>query len=216
MNGKHATPRRPGRAAAILLLAALVLGTHVRPVAAQDEWFGPDKVLHFIGGFLVTSVTYTIARNALDWEHEDARLAGFTAGIAASIAKEVYDGLSWRGTASGKDLVWDGLGIGFGMVLLNNVDLGRCGSTAAGPEGLRLYVRLQRGLPSLSGFRPPPAERALFPFHAVDATRPSSRWGVVIPFRATGVGSVPGVPNPIDSLDRPVSLTNLRGNPPGD
>jgi uncharacterized protein YfiM (DUF2279 family) len=104
-----------------VLISVILSSGFPRPASAQDEWFAPDKLLHFLGGFLVTSVTYTVALNAFDNDHEDARLYALAAGMAASIAKEAYDGLSGTGTPSGKDLVWDGMGIGFSLVLINQL-----------------------------------------------------------------------------------------------
>lgn len=90
-------------------------------VGAQDDWFGADKLLHFIGSFLTTSVSYTIAASAWDLDHDKARMVGAAAGVAVSIGKEVYDSLSGQGYASGKDLFWDGIGIGMGMVMINQM-----------------------------------------------------------------------------------------------
>ena len=88
---------------------------------AQDDWFGADKFLHFIGSFLATSVSYTIAASAWDLDHDKARMVGAVTGIALSIGKEVYDAVSGEGYASGKDLFWDGIGLGMGMVMVNQM-----------------------------------------------------------------------------------------------
>ncbi len=103
----------------ILLLCAAISLAIPRTVQAQDSWFGPDKILHFFGGFMVTSVSYVVAWEAWDYEHERALRFGVGMGIAASVGKELYDVLSGRGHASGKDLVWDGLGIGLGVLFLD-------------------------------------------------------------------------------------------------
>ena len=87
--------------------------------SAQDSWFGPDKFLHFMGAFLATSVSYTVASSAWDMDHDRARMVGAATGVALSLAKELYDSLSGRGHASGKDLFWDGIGIGAGMAMIN-------------------------------------------------------------------------------------------------
>jgi len=103
----------------ILLLCAdssLATSPNVR---AQDSWFGPDKILHFFGGFMATSVGYVVAYNAWDYDHEKALRFGVGVGVAASVGKELYDVLSGRGHASGKDLVWDGLGIGVGVIFID-------------------------------------------------------------------------------------------------
>lgn len=90
-------------------------------VGAQDDWFGADKFLHLIGSFLATSVSYTVAASAWDLDHDKARMIGAVTGVVVSIGKEVYDSMSGRGYASGKDLFWDGIGIGMGMVMINQM-----------------------------------------------------------------------------------------------
>jgi len=90
-------------------------------VGAQDDWFGADKFLHLIGSFLATSVSYTIASSVWDMDHDKARMVGAATGIVVSIGKEVYDTVSGQGYASGKDLFWDGIGMGMGMVMINQM-----------------------------------------------------------------------------------------------
>lgn len=131
------------RSVPALLLGLLMLMCLSPPAVAQDRWFGPDKFIHFIGGFLVTSVSYSVARNAFDWDHDRARIFGAATGVTLSVGKELFDMWSGRGVASGKDLVWDGLGIGAGMILINQLKpengsippalmLTRCGISAPG------------------------------------------------------------------------------------
>lgn len=101
----------------ILLLCAAISLAIPQNSQAQDSWFGPDKILHFFGGFMVTSVSYMVAYKSWDYGHDRALRFGVGMGVAASVGKELYDVLSGRGHASGKDLVWDGLGIGVGVLL---------------------------------------------------------------------------------------------------
>jgi uncharacterized protein YfiM (DUF2279 family) len=121
-----------------LLITVAILLIAPRPASAQDDWFGPDKLLHFLGGFFVTSVGYTFAATALDMEHEQARAFGVGAGVMAGIGKEVWDGLSGRGDPSGKDLFWDGIGIGLGVVLVNGPL--RIKETPLPGDGLRVLL----------------------------------------------------------------------------
>jgi uncharacterized protein YfiM (DUF2279 family) len=103
----------------LLLLAVAILLIAPRTARAQDDWFGPDKLLHFLGGFFVTSVSYTIVRAHFEVDHDQALAIGVGAAVVASIGKEVWDGLSGRGDPSGKDLFWDGIGIGVGVAFVN-------------------------------------------------------------------------------------------------
>ncbi len=116
--------RPVNRSKRLLAFTSLVLVLMISiqgKVGAQDDWFGADKLLHFIGSFLTTSVSYTIAASAWDLDHDKARMVGAAAGVVVSIGKEVYDSLSGQGYASGKDLFWDGIGIGMGMVMINQM-----------------------------------------------------------------------------------------------
>ena len=135
----------------ILLLCAAISLAIPRTVQAQDSWFGPDKILHFFGGFMVTSVSYVVAWEAWDYEHERALRFGVGMGIAASVGKELYDVLSGRGHASGKDLVWDGLGIGIGVLFIDAL-VDPPDRTGGGQYGDRRYLSLR--LLSLSVGRP--------------------------------------------------------------
>ena len=105
-----------------MLVAALILVPALpRKAGAQDRWFGPDKILHFVGSFMVTSAGYIVAYNAWDWEYEKALRFGIGMGIGASLAKEIFDELTGRSYFSGKDLVWDGLGIGAGVLFIDTL-----------------------------------------------------------------------------------------------
>ncbi len=179
-----------GRLASTAALLSLLLTAGLpRPVLAQDEWFSPDKLLHFLGGFFVTTATYTIVAYRTDRGHEDARRIAFAAGITASIAKELYDGLSGKGTPSGKDLVWDGIGIGFSMALINQMGVTRQAPYIREPTiGAALWPRTTLLLPSRTGQE-----------------------------GARGIWLRTGfAPNRIDTPTLPLSLTFLPARPPGD
>jgi uncharacterized protein YfiM (DUF2279 family) len=68
--------------------------------AVADEWTGRDKDLHFAGGAAVAAAVTLATRD---------RDAGFWAGTAVGLAKEVYDSTG-RGQVSGKDFVVTALG----------------------------------------------------------------------------------------------------------
>ncbi|MFC1539963.1 hypothetical protein ACFL41_00570 [Gemmatimonadota bacterium] len=139
------------------MLSLICLLAIPRPARAQDSWFGPDKILHFLGGFMVTSFSYMVAHQSFDWDHEKSLQFGVGMGVAASVGKELYDLLSGEGYASGKDLVWDGLGIGLGVILVNTLadsDGGVRPATGAGLQG-RYSLRQLSLTPGQPLFRMP-------------------------------------------------------------
>ena len=73
MNRTHTTAT-----IAAIALAALTFATNAR----ADNWTGPDKTLHFLGGAAVASAV-TMAT--------DEPKYGFLAGAAVGVAKEIYD-----------------------------------------------------------------------------------------------------------------------------
>lgn len=154
--------RLPFAFAFFLLFFSLALP---RPVQAQDEWFAPDKLMHFLGGFFVTSIGYVVGSTAFDLDHDQARAAGVGAAVAASIGKEVWDGWTGRGDPSMKDLFWDGIGIGLGVVFVNRLEEGSgspiqegavaLGGRSARPVGpLRMGTVLALPWPSRDPFSP--------------------------------------------------------------
>jgi len=68
--------------------------------AAAEPWSGIDKRLHFAGGLAIASAV-TLATGD--------RNAGFWAGTAVGLAKELHDGMG-HGHASAKDFVVTALG----------------------------------------------------------------------------------------------------------
>ena len=68
--------------------------------ALADEWTGRDKSLHFAGGAAVAAAVTLATRD---------RDAGFWAGAASGLLKEVYDSTG-RGHVSGKDFIVTALG----------------------------------------------------------------------------------------------------------
>jgi uncharacterized protein YfiM (DUF2279 family) len=85
------------------------------PVRAADGWLSEDKVKHFAFSYALTAGTAAGARLFAD---ADASVVmGAALGVAAGIAKEIYDRRS-HGTASLRDLVWDIAGVGAGVLIM--------------------------------------------------------------------------------------------------
>jgi uncharacterized protein YfiM (DUF2279 family) len=83
--------------------------------AHADEWTGKDKQLHFVGGAAIAAAVTAATRD--EW-------AGFAAGTASGLLKEVYDATG-RGQVSGKDFAVTMLGAyvgakGTGWVITRN------------------------------------------------------------------------------------------------
>lgn len=107
-------------------LTAAAVAFHLRydapsPGAPErDRWLGRDKARHVVfSGLWTLSTQYVLVRKA-DWSAGDALPASVAAAAAVGIAKEGYDAARPAGTASGKDLVADAVGIGLavGLILL--------------------------------------------------------------------------------------------------
>ncbi len=105
------------------LLAMTSLAARAR---AADDWYGPDKALHFGVSVGLSAGGYAASALVLDrrWQRSVAG-AGFSLTLGAG--KELYD-LSGHGDPSWKDFTWDvaGTAVGVGLALL--VDLAVRGS----------------------------------------------------------------------------------------
>lgn len=85
-----------------------------------DRWFAEDKAKHFLTSFAATTVSAGGAR-MLGLGARDAAYAGAGAAAGLGVWKEIRDLRQPAGTASFKDLVWDGAGIGAGMAVMLQV-----------------------------------------------------------------------------------------------
>lgn len=75
-------------------------------LAQADEWTGPDKTLHFLGGAAIGAAV-TLAT--------DKPMYGIAAGAAVGLAKEIYDSQNRdKHTPSTKDLVVTVIGAAVG------------------------------------------------------------------------------------------------------
>lgn len=105
----------------LLALCAFV-ATFAEPGRARaDDFFGPDKALHFGVSAGLAAGGYAASALVLEKPWQRA-LAGASLSLSAGIAKEVWDSTG-RGDPSWKDLAWDGIGTGVGVGLALGIDL---------------------------------------------------------------------------------------------
>lgn len=100
------------------------------PARAQsmDAWLGPDKALHFSVSALLAGAGYAAS---VPFTERPAVRVGVGAGFALTlgVAKELYD-LAGGGDPSWRDLTWDALGAGVGVLTAWLVDLAVRSATA--------------------------------------------------------------------------------------
>ena len=112
------------RAPTKLLVYALVAVTlfAARPArAADDDWFGRDKALHFSVSAILASGTYAVSAAFFDARYPPL-LLGAGVSLGAGVGKELAD-LAGMGTPSWKDLAWDVIGTVAGLAVAYGLDL---------------------------------------------------------------------------------------------
>ena len=177
----------------VLVVALPILAVSTRPATAQDRWFSADKLLHFIGALAVTTLSYSLAYDGFGWDRDESRTFAIATATSLSVGKEIYD-IFTTGQPSAKDLFWDGLGIGVGLLLIEQ----RGGRTVAGGGGGVFHS------PGLSAIWPHTRFRA--------AGRPADVWVPGWPGLSSGGPRL----NPIDTPSDPFSLRILQMRSPGD
>lgn len=101
----------------MLLLALLWPARQVR----ADDWFGPDKALHY--GISVGLSAGGYAAGLALFDSREPRLAlGFGLAVTAGAGKELYD-LAGHGDPSWRDFTWDLLGAATGALLAWTIDI---------------------------------------------------------------------------------------------
>jgi putative lipoprotein len=91
------------------------------PAAADDDWWGPDKGLHFGVSAGLAAGGYGLSALVLDEPWQRAVAGGATA-LTLGVSKEIYDATG-RGDPSGRDLAWNFAGVAVGVSLALSVDL---------------------------------------------------------------------------------------------
>jgi putative lipoprotein len=97
-------------------LAQFAVGGPTLGTVVEDNWFGIDKIKHFFMSAFIESVSYS----ALQAAHVNHRSAlGGAIGVTAAfgVGREIHDSRNPKNHFSIKDLSWDAIGAGAGVVL---------------------------------------------------------------------------------------------------
>jgi uncharacterized protein YfiM (DUF2279 family) len=86
----------------------------------RDRWIAQDKATHVVVSGLWTLSAQYVLVNKAGWAEGDALPVSVASAAVVGGAKELYDATRPAGTASGKDLVADAVGIGLavGVIVL--------------------------------------------------------------------------------------------------
>ena len=112
--GKH---MRTLAVAAGLVFTALLTPTRAAAQVPVDNWFGADKVKHFMFTALIQSFAYSVTQVTTKAPRSSLLLSASVASAAAGIGKEMYDRRSY-GHFSVRDLAWDAAGAGTASLML--------------------------------------------------------------------------------------------------
>lgn len=94
-----------------LLIGSIRCGALISAAgAAEDEWFGPDKIVHAAISAAVSFAAYAILRKNTDFSKNQSMLTAFGVSVSAGFIKETIDE-----RFSEKDLAADILGAGAGI-----------------------------------------------------------------------------------------------------
>ncbi len=100
-----------------LVYNLLILFATFNPVKKEDKFFAKDKALHVIHSAAIVGLSYHVYHCQLKNPDNGAKVFSISISAAAGIWKEIYDGVSKKGTPSWKDLIADGVGILLGVLL---------------------------------------------------------------------------------------------------
>ena len=84
-----------------------------------DSWFAIDKVKHFFMSAFIESVSYS-SLQAAHANHRSAMAGAIGVTAAFGVGKEIHDYRNPNNHFSIKDLSWDAIGAGVGLVLLSH------------------------------------------------------------------------------------------------
>jgi putative lipoprotein len=83
-----------------------------------DKWWGKDKAKHFLVSAFLAGACHKIYHN--QWHNKKKHSLYFSTGFTLSLGlcKEIYDDTRSRNKFSYKDLIYDLLGIGVGLLIV--------------------------------------------------------------------------------------------------
>ena len=103
-------------------LAGLCLAVNViyaQTAVTRDSWFGIDKIKHFFISAFIESVSYS-ALQAAKVNRRPALAGAIGVTAAFGVARELHDRRTPGNRFSYRDLTWDAIGAGAGVVLLRH------------------------------------------------------------------------------------------------
>ena len=111
-------PSRPDSLTAAAMAFEARYGTVPAAPTPRDRWLARDKARHVVFSGLWTLSTQYVLVNKADWSQGDALPASIASAATVGVLKELYDASRITGTASGKDLVADAVGIGLAVGII--------------------------------------------------------------------------------------------------
>ncbi len=103
----------------LLSLCLAVNLVFAQPAIIPDSWFGIDKIKHFFMSVFIESVSYS-ALQAASVNHRSAMAGAIGVTGAFGLGKEIHDYRNPNNHFSIKDLSWDAIGAGAGVILLSH------------------------------------------------------------------------------------------------
>jgi uncharacterized protein YfiM (DUF2279 family) len=104
--------------AQVLLLLSLQATPPQQPARFPDRWIAEDKAKHMLTSMAVVGFAHSGAR-MVSLKGNDALVAAAAGAAAAGIWKEFHDRSAGR-PFSFRDLAWDAVGIGLGLLLVSH------------------------------------------------------------------------------------------------
>ena len=101
----------------MFMLGAQTASAQASSTKPKDAAFGPDKLKHFFIAGFVESIAFA-GLQASGTNRNTARSGALAAVVGASIGRELHDRKT-KGLFSIPDLVWDALGAGATLLILN-------------------------------------------------------------------------------------------------
>jgi uncharacterized protein YfiM (DUF2279 family) len=87
----------------------------------SSKLFGKDKIMHFTQSSLLTYWNYGFAKDYLLLKGKQSKIFAVSVSLSLGVGKEFSDKYLKKTFFSKYDLFYDVLGIGCGMVLINNL-----------------------------------------------------------------------------------------------